>query len=760
MEFLQKILEKSASNAETICISALLLALAWIYIFKKKRAFLGALLLAASVISFGYLGGLLSWLSGLGGDSFLETRHFDLNEAFFWTKTFFSSVQQMLITFNKTALLIGAEILLLSAILLFILRKNNRSHHILIAPLALGVLYTSHQAHAGFQMGRDYVKELETQFSESPSGFSSKENIDLFVYIGESTSSLNMSLYGYPTPTTPKLDQLGKEDAGFIRFEKVRSTHTHTSPSLMRALALTTTQTEGTVQWGIGQVLKQAGVEAELHSVQPLNGSFATFSRFVFEGVRFDLPREDRYKANYAAPRQKDHELLDKIKSQSGVIFFHSYAGHGGYLDHIETELSHKPDLPKIRFDGMFGASFSERINSDLTQQVSDYNQAITYVDRNVSLAIESIKARKKPAVLFYFSDHGDAVYAKRGHESSNYIDEMTTVPVVLYFNQAYQDKYPQTFLKYRKAAHHKHTKLLDQVSPTILDILQIKSENKLDVPTLAETFKHPRPFIVERGTLSGASRIDLTYNNENGFSNSAFFGGTPEPTYTAILTERFGDENTICYHRSNSYAKALRAASVANCIEFDLMVDGDALNVYHPPSTATGLQIQHIFKIAEAQKNSLWIDGKNLDDPIACARLTSYLEQNYTRVGKIFVEFPSGAIEKKEQLTACADRLKKIGARRSYYVPTHYAVPCAQDSKKNFSACKELNQAVQLAMASGMYSDLSFDYLGYPAMKQVQGADKLKWNTWAIKAQDFNRIPRKEFDFVIMDTSTDPNTY
>ena len=62
--------------------------------------------------------------------------------------------------------------------------------------------------------------------------------------------------------------------------------------------------------------------------------------------------------------------------------------------------------------------------------------------------------------------------------------------------------------------------------------------------------------------------------------------------------------------------------------------------------------------------------------------------------------------------------------------------------------------------MQSGMFTDLSFDFLGYPAMQKVEGAKKFSWNTWTVKPQDFHKFPRKDFRYIIMDTATDPNTY
>lgn len=760
MQFLQKILEKTTENLEVILIAAAFLTFAWHFLLESKRFFCACLMLVYSVLVICIYGGVLDWLRGLGGDSFLESNNFDVNEAFFWLYSFLTSLLQML-TPPKVTAMMAAEVLVISILTYQIIRWRPKLLGWLAVALLAGHLNLLYAGYVGFEAGRSYVKTLEGKFSHNPTGFKTSEDIDLFVYIGESTTTLNMSLYGYPLPTTPRLDALFQQDKGFLRFDKVRSTHTHTSLSLLRALAVTSPQAGGRItQWGIGNVLKSAGLKPQLLSVQPLNGSFATFSKFIFEGANLDLPKNDRYKGNLSTPKVKDHQMLETALTKTGVVFFHSYAGHFDYLNLIESSMSQAIAAPPIRFDGMFGSSFSESLNGKLSNEVSDYDRAITYIDRNVARAIENIKNRTKPSALIYFSDHGDAVYTKRGHESSKFIDEMSTIPMVLYFNDAYRTKYPDVFTQYQIAARDTRTRILDQVSSTVLDVLHIKSELPMDIPTLASNIKHPRPYIMQRNTLSGDSRINLEYDEALGFSKVMFFGGIPEPTYVSIINERFGRENSICYHRADSFSKALRAASIADCLEFDLVVEGDALFVHHPPATATGFSIDHIFGIAQARKNKLWIDAKNLDDLKACQKLTSYLEVNHDRVGQILVEFPWSASLKLAELDTCGKNLKSIGIRTSYYIPTQLLIPCVEDSVKNAGACSELELNVQKAMASGIFSDLSFDFLGYPIVKQIKGTERFKWNTWAVRVQDFHTFPRKEFDSIIMDSSSDPNTY
>ena len=203
-----------------------------------------------------------------------------------------------------------------------------------------------------------------------------------------------------------------------------------------------------------------------------------------------------------------------------------------------------------------------------------------------------------------------------------------------------------------------------------------------------------------------------------------------------------------------------MRAASVANCIEVDLVIKDKEINIHHPPTVSTGFNLKDVFQIAQPRKNMLWLDSKNINDPKACNTLADFLTNNYYRVGQILVEFPSESIETIAELKTCGDRIKKLGIRTSFYVPTLFAIPCAEDLKKNIDACVGLNQAVKKAVESNMFSDLSFDFRAYSAIKNIPNSKKLTWNTWAIAPDKFSNFPRRDFDFIIMDTQTDPNNY
>lgn len=308
-------------------------------------------------------------------------------------KGVFQYLQQSSPNFGLKRLLISIEILIITTFISYILIKYTISNKFILYSFLLISLVIPYNIYAGFQLGQKYRQQLEKQFDPNPNGFTATEYPDLFVYIGESTSSLNMSLYGYPLNTTPYLDSLYINDVGFLRFDKVRSSHTHTSSSLARALAVTSANAQVPLKyWGIAPVILRSGRAFKLYSAQPINGSNATFARFVYAGADVKFPKRNIYRGNYVRPELKDHQLLPRALKDRGVVFFHSYAGHGEYLDFISLDKSRVIRQPKISNEGLYGDAYRNNSSEGISKNINNYNRAITYIDRNLSQSIENVK--------------------------------------------------------------------------------------------------------------------------------------------------------------------------------------------------------------------------------------------------------------------------------------------------------------------------------------------------------------------------------
>jgi len=747
---------KLLEHGWVIVFSALSFALSALYLAKRGR-FASFTFFASGVLLIAIGNRFLHWAMTLGTDSYLEALNSGLDEAKFWGTTFLHMLPQFIAPYSRTQILVIITSGGLSLLLVMAAKRLPPLRTLYSGILVAGIAVALSLASIRLQHGRAFATALGSEFSSPPMAItSSTRDIDLLVYIGESITTLNMQVYGYPLLTTPGLVAL-RDDPGLLVFRGVRSTHTHTTSSLLDALALKIRGANAApAKIGIGDVLRRAAIPSALYSTQPESGAFAQVRGLIFDGMTpGEVGTTDTVERS--GEQRLDHELLPQALATPGVVFFHSYAGHGPYEDNVSASRSKPVATPDIAFEGLFGGSISGIAQAITSSNRAAYDRAITYLDNNLRDAIADIHSRDKPAVFLFFSDHGESVYANRGHDSAMYIDEMTTVPVIAYFNEAYRARFRTTFDRFRDASAADRLRLLDQIAPSILEILSLQPQAPLLVPSLADQAAHPRPVIVERDTLLGKTSIGLSFEPSTGLSGFSFAGGTPEPTFISVINQEFAADHGICYHRANSFAKAIRAAAVTDCLEVDLVVEDGSLDIRHPPIGRTGFTLQHIFDIVDGRNKKVWIDGKNLDNPEACRTLQTFLLRNSHRVRETFVEFPPRTLATGRAALDCAEELRADRVRTSFYVPSETAARCVR-GEVDGNPCATLSRIVEEVVRSGAFSDLSFDYSGHAAIKSIPSARSLRWNTWTIRADEFHSIPRHEFSLIIMDTQTDPN--
>jgi hypothetical protein len=88
--FLEKIIEKLILHADVILVTSAFFLLCLLYA-SNRRYPRAVTLLVAGCLSALFYGGLVEWVCGLGGDSFLESRDFNVIEGLVWLKSFISS---------------------------------------------------------------------------------------------------------------------------------------------------------------------------------------------------------------------------------------------------------------------------------------------------------------------------------------------------------------------------------------------------------------------------------------------------------------------------------------------------------------------------------------------------------------------------------------------------------------------------------------------------------------------------------------------
>jgi glucan phosphoethanolaminetransferase (alkaline phosphatase superfamily) len=702
---------------------------------------------------------LADWVGSLGVDSFDEARAFDWQEAWFWLQTAAdvaagSFAGNSLAKIALMAVRLGLLALVAVAILFVLQRLVDLARHsrLLVASLvALAAYLAFSDAAALYLKNSGTFERVRANFAHQPLTThvtAPVDQLEVVVYIGESTTSMHMGIYGYPRNTTPRLQARVDSDPGLIVIPNIYSTHTHTSSSLLEALSFAVSKDDANEaitrrqRVSIVDVLKDAGINVRLISNQGQAGTWNIASSIVFAKAESTFSTDSRRAGNreVQVERPWDHAFFSQTlrsaqSKPTQLTVLHSYAGHGAYLKHIPPAFRTPVDsLWKTRDRlGLVGKNGIDVRNIDA------YDSAIRYIDFSVDQQFARAAAVDHPMIVIYFSDHGEAPYAGLGHDSALFLHEMARVPFLMYFNTAAQERYQDRFERYRLAATNGHTGSLAQLPVTLLDLFGRRLPG--DSPAQENTIGAPllQSRIVVRDTSKGRSHIDLTALGSSGADYA---------TEIDTLARKLGAAPKVCYHRSNTLGAALRGAMTADCLEIDLVMGEDAtLLLTHPPLPAVGVTLAEIDQLATQQKRSVWIDAKNIDDPARCLNLQSYLSTRPGNAPAVLVEFPSKAATRLNELEPCLNAIRRLRHQTSFYVPTATLLDCTRNDQ---ASCDELAATLQQVRESQLFDAISFDYRGLDAIEATPAVASLRWNIWGVPIEDVETLSPDRFDHVI----------
>ena len=89
----------------------------------------------------------------------------------------------------------------------------------------------------------------------------------------------------------------------------------------------------------------------------------------------------------------------------------------------------------------IFGSNNIQTLNN-----LESYDSTIRYIDHNLNYVIKNLDQYQKPAILIYFSDHGESIYTNYAHDSSRPLHEMIRIPLIIYFNEKAYDEFKDKF--------------------------------------------------------------------------------------------------------------------------------------------------------------------------------------------------------------------------------------------------------------------------------------------------------------------------
>ncbi|MDI9313823.1 MAG: sulfatase-like hydrolase/transferase [Hydrotalea sp.] len=552
---------------------------------KKKNSVLTIMLL---LLAFGFLSvyqSVFDYLQNTGDEAMMEVKHFNFSEAASFLVTLGQNIsfQFNLIT-TMVAILFAHVIAGVKNHIMGYYADDKHSiakktitavHWFLLAVLIIMPLHRLYaRSIMAFMRNLDFFETAKELYKNPlPPIDLPRVGLQLVVYIGESTSPIHWSLYGYQRATTPQLEKLARE-GNLLVFHNVFSTFSHTGPSLLNALSFRPLSQslfapiDGQKRIPLPAVLADSNIINHYISTQAYGTSTDLLSITIFSKIKKILNNS-----------LNDHQVLlaqltgivpSLKKNQSQVVWLHSYAGHAPYINSLPLNFvapvddfyKNQPLNNIIAQDGL----------KSTVREIEGYDSAMTYVDSNLSGAMKQVANLSTPVVVVYFADHGESPNYGLGHDSSRFRHEMFRVPFVIYFNQAAKDAYPQLFAKYQQlaAASRRRISLLNQFPYTVIDLLggDIKKYSKaIAIKSVMGEQNNIIDPVMVRGTASGIKYVNLNRVAIPG-APAGTIDNTNDSHETTIFLQNFYGAKT-CY-RVVDIRSAMIGSFIAPCLLID----------------------------------------------------------------------------------------------------------------------------------------------------------------------------------------------
>lgn len=252
---------------------------------------------------------------------------------------------------------------------------------------------------------------IELQVEDSPF----QRPVHVVLILGESTTTRYMHGYGYPLPTTPRLDSL--EALGeVLRFHDVVSPAASTINSNTRSLTYYTME-RGAEAWyeypTLLGALRKAGYYTAWMTAQDAMGMHSMVNTFgrsadTLRGTPGTIPEQIGDYYGQDLPPRRDAQLLDILMQLRDVPQGRGVRGLFQVLHLMGCHELYRERYPES-FARFSPSDLPQRRGGEQDKYIAEYLNAVYYNDYVVTQLMERLKG--EPLLLFYFSDHGEVVY-------------------------------------------------------------------------------------------------------------------------------------------------------------------------------------------------------------------------------------------------------------------------------------------------------------------------------------------------------------
>lgn len=329
--------------------------------------------------------------------------------------------------------------------------------------------------------GISFYKEIKA-FREIDSASQTLRNVEvqapnisanqtLIFIIGESVNRNHMSLYGYPRPTTPKLQSL----PDIVVYDSVVSAYSNTISSILSSFSQANLENKMDYSKSIDifDVYQNAGFKTYWISNQyPIgiwDNMVTAFAQKANTKRFINISGNSSFESTYKSPY--DEELFPHLvkslnePNHKKLIMIHLMGSHSTYSRRYPREFS------------KFQDSRDER-----SEIVSEYDNSILYSDFVVDSMLKIIRhfseEKKAACVTIYFSDHGENVYDGSnyaGHDfSENLSRHHVEIPFMIWLSPKYTEIFREKSEKIRLNIHKAF--ITDDLFHASLDLFDLKT--------------------------------------------------------------------------------------------------------------------------------------------------------------------------------------------------------------------------------------------------------------------------------------------
>ena len=710
-----------------------------IYLFKKKKFITTFFFVIIQLFIILYWSNLIIWIRDLAGDSLSEVKTLNFLYIHAWFSSLFNYLKPKIeiVSFFKFYLISFLFYLLLAKFI------KNEKKLLVYFPIFLSTIfiYLFINFNISHLIGNIKTqKEIKKNFFKSKNKFIVESNTNIILFIGESNSQLNSDYF--IKNIINKKSNLEKGE--FNYFRNIYSTHTHSTPTLLRLFSLQKSNNDNDL---LKPIIDQKRTDIFSFLSDNINKTYISSTGIDgYNNLHYSVFFKDfnqKYFLNKSEYFFEKEFFKDKIKKtfkdshKNHLIVLHSSVGHAPYHKFI-------PDDIKLNNNILLEKNSIKLLGEkkNFLEDILNYEKALKYNFENLEDVINLID-ENSPTVLIYLSDHGESVYTGNGHDSSRLSNEMLRVPFVIFYNNKFLRENRNVFISHQKFINKINT--TDIFKEIFFDIYPIKEvilNYKLKIKNTYDKI------IFQRNKNKFIELIDLNFDKIELPSN--FILKNDKDTNIHILSNHINNQK-ICYHASNTVARIKRGLSLSSCLEFDLTIDNQKFYIFHPPRKNINFSLDEFLSVSTNAK-SLWIDAKNIDNSENCNLLLNKIKKlNISDKMKILIEFPTTTNYKNEKIVSCIKNFKLFKVEVSYYISNKKINECLKEINYKNKSCEELKKEVINLDKIKLFDNISFDFKFAKIIEILNiKFDNLNLNTWHINYEQVKNIKNKKYNFII----------